>query len=108
MSGPRFTNIIEDFPSTVPLVRPEAQERARCASFRARIGAYESVYGPSPEVIETVQVATRENWKYCDPYNFDLKNAIADFHSVKPENIVIIEGIDGGLGLANRMLVEPR
>ena len=107
MSGPRFTKIIEELPSSVPFIGPEAQERARGAPFRARIGANESVYGPSPKVIEAVQAATQENWKYCDPDNFDLKNAIADFHGVKPENVVIIEGIDGGLGLANRMLLEP-
>ncbi len=107
MTGPRFTKIIEELPSTVPFVGPEAQERARGAPFRARIGANESVYGPSPKVIEAVQQATQENWKYCDPDNYDLKNAIAEFHAVKPENVVIIEGIDGGLGLANRMLVEP-
>lgn len=107
MSAPRFTKIIQELPSTVPFVGPEAQERARGAPFRARIGANESVYGPSPRVIEAVQAAAQENWKYCDPDNFDLKTAVADFHSVKPENVVIIEGIDGGLGLANRMLVEP-
>ena len=107
MSGPRFTKIIHDLPSTVPFVGPEAQERSRGAPFRARIGANESVYGPSPKVTEAVQQAAQDTWKYCDPDNYDLKNAIADFHAVKPENVVITEGIDGGLGLANRMFVEP-
>ena len=107
MSGPRFTPIIEELPSSVPFVGPEAQERARGAPFRARIGANESVFGPSPKAIKAVQEAAAENWKYCDPDNFDLKQAVAAYHGVKPENIVIIEGIDGGLGLTNRMLVAP-
>lgn len=107
MPTPRFTPIIQELPSTVPFVGPEAQERARGAPFRARIGANESVFGPSPNAIKAVQAAASENWKYCDPDNDDLKQAVAAFHGVKPENVVIIEGIDGGLGLANRMVVAP-
>ena len=107
MSGPRFTSIIQELPSTVPFVGPEAQERARGAPFRARIGANESVFGPSPKAVEAVKNAAADNWKYCDPDNYDLKQAIAAHHGVAPENIVIIEGIDGGLGLTNRLLVAP-
>ncbi len=107
MSSPRYTNIIQDLPSTVPFVGPEAQERARAAPFKARIGANESVFGPSPQAIAAIQDAAADNWKYCDPDNFDLKTAIAAFHGVGVENVVIVEGIDGGLGLTNRMLVEP-
>ncbi len=107
MSHPRFTKIIEDLPSTVPFVGPEAQERARGAPFKARIGANESVFGPSPKAVAAIAEAAPDNWRYCDPDNHDLKTAIAAFHGVGFENVVIIEGIDGGLGLANRMLVEP-
>ena len=107
MPGPRFTSIIQELPSTVPFVGPEAQERARGAPFRARIGANESVFGPSPKAVEAVKKAATENWKYCDPDNYDLKHAIASHHGVAVENIVIIEGIDGGLGLTNRLLVSP-
>ena len=107
MSGPRFTSIIQELPSTVPFVGPEAQERARGGPFRARVGANESVFGPSPKAVEAVRQAAPENWKYCDPDNYDLKQAIASHHGIAPENIVIIEGIDGGLGLTNRLLVAP-
>ncbi len=107
MTVPRFTRIIENLPSSVPFVGPEAQERSRGAPFKARIGANESVFGPSPKAIAAIREAAGENWKYCDPDNHDLKSAIARFHGVSPANVVIIEGIDGGLGLANRMFVEP-
>ena len=43
-----FTPLVDKLPSTVPFVGPEAQERARGRLFRARIGANESVFGPSP------------------------------------------------------------
>lgn len=105
--GPVFTQIIQTLPSSVPFVGPEAQERSRGAPFRARIGANESVFGPSPRVIAAIQAAASEIWKYCDPDNHDLKHAIARFHGVAPENVVIVEGIDGGLGLANRLVVAP-
>ncbi|MGI9422111.1 MAG: pyridoxal phosphate-dependent aminotransferase [Hyphomicrobiaceae bacterium] len=107
MAGPRYTKIVSELPSTVPFVGPEAQERARGAVFKARIGANESVFGPSPKAVAAVQQAATENWKYCDPDNYDLKHAVAAHHGVNPDNIVIIEGIDGGLGLINRMVVEP-
>ncbi len=107
MSSPRFTPIIRELPSTVPFVGPEAQERARGGPFRARIGANESVFGPSPKAIAAVQAAAADNWKYCDPDNYDLKQAVAAFHGVAADNVVIIEGIDGGLGLTNRLMVEP-
>ena len=37
-------------PATVPFVGPETQERTRGRAFRARIGANESGFGPSPRV----------------------------------------------------------
>jgi histidinol-phosphate aminotransferase len=107
MLPPRYTALAESLPSTVPFVGPEAQERARGAKFRARIGANESVFGPSPEAIAAMREAAAEVWRYCDPENHDLKLALAAHHGVAPENIVVGEGIDGLLGLLVRLLVAP-
>jgi histidinol-phosphate aminotransferase len=107
MSRPIYTKIIEALPSTVPFVGPEAQERARNKPFKARIGANESVFGPSPKAVQAMAEAAVDIWKYCDPDNYDLIHAVAKFHDVAAENVVIIEGIDGGLGLANRLFVNP-
>ena len=96
MPKPPYTPIIEALPETVPFVGPEAQERARGRAFRARIGANESVFGPSPKAVEAMAAAASEVWKYCDPDNHDLIRAIADFHGVRPENVVIIEGLEIG------------
>lgn len=106
MSQPPFTKVIEALPATVPFVGPEAQERMREKPFRARIGANESVFGPSPKAIDAMADAARDVWKYSDPDNHDLIRAIAAFHGIGSENVVIIEGIDGGLGLANRLFVN--
>lgn len=107
MPAPRYTPIIRDLPSSVPFVGPETQERRAGRPFRARIGANESVFGPSPEAIRAMQEAAAGAWMYCDPDNYDLKTAIAEHHGVGFDNVVITEGIDGGLGLANRLVVDP-
>lgn len=106
MSGPRYTPSVASLPSTVPFVGPETQERARGRPFRARIGANESVFGPSPRAIEAMAEAAADVWKYCDPENHDLKAALAAHHGVSPDNIVVGEGIDGLLGYVARMLVD--
>lgn len=105
--GLRFAALARNLPETVPFVGPEAQERARGRPFRARIGANESVFGPSPQAIAAMQQAAADAWMYCDPENHDLKGALAHYHGVRPENIVVGEGIDGLLGLTVRLIVEP-
>ncbi len=107
MSARYFTPLVSQLPSTVPFVGPEAQERARNSVFRARIGANESVFGPSPKAVEAMRQAAAETWMYADPENHDLKRALADYHGVKPDNVVVGEGIDGLLGYTVRMFVEP-
>jgi len=107
MTSPRFTPLVASLPATVPFVGPETQERARGAKFRARIGANESVFGPSPKAIEAMRQAAADCWMYCDPENYDLKNALAAHLGIKPENIAIAEGIDSLFGYTVRMFVEP-
>ena len=54
---PSFTPIIDKLPSTVPFVGPEALERRSGARIAARIGANESVFGPSPKVVAAIEDA---------------------------------------------------
>lgn len=91
----------------MPFVGPETQERQRGAPFVARLGANESVFGPSPRAVAAMQNAANELWMYGDPENYDLRNALAAHHSVARENIVVGEGIDGLLGYLVRLLIEP-
>ncbi|WP_170762020.1 pyridoxal phosphate-dependent aminotransferase [Ruegeria lacuscaerulensis] len=103
MAEPRYTPLALSLPATVPFVGPETQERQRGAPFTARLGANESVFGPSPRAIEAM--AASDIWMYGDPENHDLREALADHHGVKAENIVVGEGIDGLLGYLVRLLV---
>lgn len=102
-----LTPLVASLPATVPFVGPEHQERARGHPFAARIGANESVFGPSPAAIEAIRRAAPECWMYCDPNIHDLRHAIADFQGIDPASIVIGEGIDGLFGYAVRLVVGP-
>jgi histidinol-phosphate aminotransferase len=104
---PPLSPLIAALPSTVPFVGPEAQERERGRAFRARIGANESSFGPSPRVIARIERVARDQWMYCDPDNYELKVAAAAHHDVAVENVVVGEGIDGLLSLVARMYVAP-
>jgi len=104
---PPLTSLIAALPSTVPFVGPEAQERDRGRAFRARIGANESSFGPSPRVIARMAAIAGDMWMYCDPDNFDLKQAAAAHLGVGADNVVVGEGIDGLLSLVARMYVAP-
>lgn len=104
--GPQFTKHIQSLPSTVPFVGPETQERSLGAPFAARLGANENVFGPSPKALKAMEKASKGIWKYADPEAFELRMALAEHHGVKPENIMIGEGIDGLLGNLVRLFVE--
>jgi len=105
MTSPRYTKLIDSLPAKVPFVGPEAQERAQGFDFVARLGANESVFGPSPKAIAAMQAAARDVWMYGDPELHNLRHALAAHHRVAPENIVVGEGIDGLLGYLVRLLV---
>ncbi len=103
---PKFTPLIESLPITIPFVGPEALARRSGQPIKARMGANENVFGPSPKVIAAVQAHAPNAWQYGDPELFDLKQALAKHLGIAPENIAISEGIDGLHGLAVRMFVE--
>lgn len=107
MSAPRLLPHIERLPSVTPFVAPDAMERRRGRPFRARLGANENPFGPSPGAVAAMRDAVAEVWKYGDPENHDLKAAIAVHHGVQPRNIVVGEGIDGLQGLTTRLTLQP-
>jgi histidinol-phosphate aminotransferase len=107
MRRPPFTPTIEALPKLVPFIGPEAMERTRGRPFRARLGANESIFGPSPKAVAAMRDATGENWKYSDPESLDLRTAIAAHHGVPVACVVVGEGIDGLLGLTSMLFLTP-
>ncbi|KAA9010217.1 pyridoxal phosphate-dependent aminotransferase [Histidinibacterium aquaticum] len=104
---PRLTPLAASLPPTVPFVGPEELERRRGAPFRARLGANESLFGPSPRAVVAMKAEAAEAWKYGDSTSHELREALASHHGVRAENITVGEGIDGILGNLVRLLVEP-
>jgi histidinol-phosphate aminotransferase len=103
----RFTPLVSALPSTVPFVGPEAIERQRGLKVEARIGANENGFGPAPSVLEAIRAQAGDIWKYNDPENFDLRQAIATHLNLGPANIAIGGGIDELLGQIVRLVIEP-
>ncbi|WP_210877267.1 pyridoxal phosphate-dependent aminotransferase [Roseovarius autotrophicus] len=107
MTHPRYTPLVQSLPAAVPFVGPEEQERTRGAPFAARLGANESLFGPSPEALAAMRAEAAEVWKYGDPTSHDLRAALAAHLGVAPGNVLVGEGIDGLLGNLVRLLVAP-
>lgn len=105
--GPRYTPLVDSLPATLPFVGPEEQERVRGRPFRARLGANENVFGPSPRAVAAMREAAPEAWMYGDPASFALRTALAEKLGTTRANIQIGEGIDGLLGYLVRMTVGP-
>ena len=104
---PRLTPLAASLPASVPFVSPDAQERDLGHPFRARIGANESVFGPSPRAVEAMAEAAPDAWMYGDSEAHDLRHALAQHHGIPAENILVGEGIDGLLGYLVRLTVAP-
>ncbi len=107
MKRPLETPLAQGLPATVPFVGPEAIERRRNRPFAARLGANESVFGPSPKALQAIREAASEAWMYGDPESVDLRGALAERLEITPEQVVMGEGIDGLLGYAVRLYAGP-
>ena len=104
---PKFTKIANDLPASVPFVGPESQERQNSFIFGARLGANESVFGPSNLVVDAIKTHAEAVWQYGDPESFELIQKLSEFYDLPKDNFIIGEGIDGLLGNLVRLFVEP-
>ncbi len=104
MTDFRFTPLAKTLPATVPFVGPETQERLLGQPFKARLGANENVFGPSPAAITAM--AEAGHWMYGDPESHALRSAIAAHHDTTPDHVVVGEGIDGLLGYLVRLFIS--
>lgn len=107
MSPPPFAAVVAGLPDTVPFIGPEALERRSGIPIRARLGANESGFGPSPKALSAIGEFAAQSWAYPDPENHDLRQALAARLGVKSDEIAIGEGADGLMGLAVRLFINP-
>ena len=102
----QYTKIVNSLSSTVPFVGPETLERKMDKIFDSRIGANESVFGPSKLALKAMKKELKNIWMYGDPENFDLKMMLSKIHNISYKNIIVGEGIDNLLSYFVRLFVE--
>lgn len=99
--------LVAGLPATIPFVAPEALQRKSGQTFRLRLGANESTFGPAPRALDAMRAAADRVSYYADPENYDLRVALAAHHGVSPDEIVVASGIDDLLGLVVRAYLAP-
>ena len=104
---PRFlTEFMEALPSETPFVGPEALERQHGQGFLARLGANESVFGPSPKAVAAMAAGLEDVSLYADPEHWDCRTKLAAHHGLTPNHIMMGEGIDGLFGVLARLVCD--
>ena len=103
----RINSVVAGLPATIPFVSPEEFERKSGVVFKARLGANEGNFGPSPKAVAAIaRAATEDSWKYSDPTGHDLRADLARHVGHAMEGIVLGCGIDNLLGLSVRIFSE--
>lgn len=98
---------IEAIPPLTPFIGPEQLMREGGHRSLLRLGANESMFGPSPRAVEAMaSELPRISW-YGDPESYDLRSALAQRHRCTIENICVGAGIDDLMGLAVRAFIGP-
>ncbi|MGC1379677.1 MAG: aminotransferase class I/II-fold pyridoxal phosphate-dependent enzyme [Candidatus Baltobacteraceae bacterium] len=103
----RPTRAVEAIPATTPFIGPEQLMRETGQRELVRLGANESPFGPSPKAIAAMSGELERLAWYGDPESLDLRDALAEKHGCRPEQIVVGSGIDDLMGLAVRVFVAP-
>lgn len=98
MSRVEPNRVVRSLPDTIPFVAPEELERQLGFKFKARLGANESVFGPSPKAIQAMQEQVRQSQNYGDPLSYPLRECLDNKYGGGIENYLVGPGIDGLLG----------
>jgi len=107
VSRPVPNRIVAKLPDTIPFVAPEELERQLGFKFLARLGANESVFGPSPFAVEAMANATQQPQWYGDPISFDLRTELANQFGASIDHFVVGPGIDGLFSHIASAFLEP-
>lgn len=99
--------IVAAIPVTTPFVGPETLEREMGHSFDLRLGANESLFGPSPHAIEAMQEQAARGHLYCDPEGYRLRSEIASRNNCAIDHVVLGSGIDDLLMTFCRAFLSP-
>lgn len=91
---PHPNSIVAAIPATTPFLGPEALEREMGRAFDLRLGANESLFGPSPLAVAAMQEQAAKGQFYGDPEGYELRQEIARRHGCDIEKVILASGID--------------
>ena len=72
-----------------------------------RLNANESVYGPSPKAMAAMRAALESSHFYPDDDASALRERLAQQHAMKPEQILVANGLTALLGVIARTCLRP-
>ncbi len=99
---PLPNSIVTSIPPNTPFVGPEILERELGQKFDLRLGANESLFGPSPLAVAAMQAQVVVSQFYGDPEGYDLRWEIAQRNGCDVSNVLLASGIDELLMLFSR------
>ncbi len=96
---------VKDIAPYVPGRRPESLARGRKA---LRMGSNENPLGPSPRVLRVLRNIDEDAiYTYPDQELHELREAVARYLNVHPENVILGNGSDEILDLAVKLFLKP-
>ena len=63
-----------------------------------KLASNENPFGPSPRAVQAMQAVLADSNFYPDNDAIELRQKLADYHKVQPEQIVPTAGSDGAIG----------
>ncbi|HXY11066.1 MAG TPA: histidinol-phosphate transaminase [Terriglobales bacterium] len=85
--------------------RRQAQQESGVEAIK--LASNENPFGPSPKALRAMQMVLGEVHLYPDNDVGELRQKLAEFHGIGPENIVPAAGSTGLLGVIARTLLAP-
>ena len=72
-----------------------------------RMMTNENLFGPSPKVIEAIKEYAKNVYRYPEPTCIELREKLAEYNHVEPENIYLSPGSLSALDAIFRGILEP-
>jgi histidinol-phosphate aminotransferase len=85
--------------------RRQAQQESGVEAIK--LASNENPFGPSPKAIQAIKAVLGETYLYPDNDVDELRQKLAEFHGIGPENIVPAAGSTALLGVISRTLLSP-
>ncbi|MFN7171281.1 MAG: aminotransferase class I/II-fold pyridoxal phosphate-dependent enzyme [Fimbriimonadaceae bacterium] len=102
----RLNPYVEQAELVSPFIAPETLAAEAGTLLRLRLGANESLFGPSPLALAAMKDAAEIAMLYGDPRSAELRTALSASLGVSPDELIFESGIDGLLSLICRSLLS--